>query len=204
MARKRFRYWVTALAVVAAVGGSIAVAHAATSPASLAQLDGELLVAHGDTFGRGPMVMQTALRTANGIVPITLPAARHEQALALAGKQVRVRGTRDASAFDVASIAATQTTATPAPRKYRIATVIFENPNAKVQPFSMDTVRDTMYGSGSYTVSSYLDTSSAGQLDVSGTAYGPYPMPKKINGGSCDLSGWDDAGASAAAADGYN
>jgi hypothetical protein len=202
---KRFRYWLSAVAVIGVIGGSIAVAHAATSAAPFAQLDGQLMVAHGDTFGSGPMVMQTALRTANGIVPITLPAARHEQALALAGKHVRVRGVRDASAFDAASITpAASNPPAASPRKYRIATVIFENVNAKVQPFSMDTVRDTMYGPEPYSVSSYLDTSSGGQLDVSGTAYGPYPMPKKISGGSCDLSGWDDAGAAAAAADGYD
>ena len=56
-------------------------------------VDGTLLVAHGDG-SKGAMVMQTALRSASGVMPLTVPASEHAQTVALAGRRVQVRGSR--------------------------------------------------------------------------------------------------------------
>src|SRR3954468_4692625 len=109
-----------AVAVVAAaltvVGGTTAgrAARVGTSatPASDTELDGTLVVAHGDTFQGAPSVMQTALRTSHGLVPIVVPGSQHARVMHPSGRSVRVRGSRRGDAFAATSLSADTRVAT--------------------------------------------------------------------------------------------
>ena len=95
-------------------------ADAAPAPVSTASggqiLAGRLMIAHGDDFATGAMAMQSDLRTESGVVPLTIPPSEHSAALALAGSQVRILGSRLGSSFAAMSISAASTPVAATPR----------------------------------------------------------------------------------------
>ena len=103
-ARDRPVALLTAVIVALSFAATVGLASAAP-PSTLSQLTGRLLIANGDTFGGRPIVLQTSLRTASGVVPLRIPPSQRARMVELAGKQVRARGTRAHGAFNVASLA---------------------------------------------------------------------------------------------------
>src|SRR4051794_24278076 len=93
-ATARMRVFALLAGVIAASGAGGSSIAAATTTSAAAALTGRLMVAHGDNFGGGPMVMKTTLQTATGVVPLVAPASQHSQLVALAGEQVNVVGSR--------------------------------------------------------------------------------------------------------------
>ena len=45
------------------------------------------MVAHGDNFATGAMIMQTELSTSSGAVGLVVPASEHAQIVSLAGRR---------------------------------------------------------------------------------------------------------------------
>ena len=189
------------LAVITAMivlGGFSPVGATALDPTAGSVLDGTLLVAHGDGAA-GAMVMQTASRSASGVVPLTVPAAEHAETVALAGRTVQVRGSRrrrvlrgdehlaDSRARggdrsrDVHAdpIHARRGRAAAAPRKLRGAG-------------QQGSLQAAMFGA-TKSVADWYSQMSGGQVTVTGTVYGYYGGVR-----SCDLA--TELGAAAAAA----
>src|SRR5689334_15230075 len=94
---------VAAVIVVVGVIAGLSAAYASEQPA-LAELDGKLMVAHGDDFSGGMRVMQSWVQTAHGNVPVSLPASKHTQALKLSGHKVKLRGTSTGPSFAAATL----------------------------------------------------------------------------------------------------
>ena len=200
------------LAVVMAIVGVDCLATAGATvvrPESAARdqsLEGDLMVAHGDNFTTGAMVMQTELRTATGVVPLAVPAAEHAATLALAGERVRVRGTRDARSFAVLSVASSPAArgalAHPqvsprAQHTMRIAVVLMRLPGSSAEPVTTASVRASTFGARN-SVASWFAEGSGGQVTVTGTVYGYYNGVK-----TCDLAKQLAAGAAAAKKSGF-
>src|SRR4051812_15458615 len=78
-----------------------AVAHAGRAPA---EIDGRLLMAHGDDFGTGHTRMSYGLRTAHGDLQLRIPASQARRFHDLANRRVRVRGTRHTLALAAESV----------------------------------------------------------------------------------------------------
>ena len=133
-ARRRTSLLIALVCVtVGLVGVGVATSVTAGSAPLISELDGQLMVAHGDTFSRGVgsmATMQVFVRTAHGRVRVRVPAAKHSAFLALAGKKVRIRGASIGATFNAQSVAplvANQASAMT-PRVFRIAVVLMHLP----------------------------------------------------------------------------
>ena len=196
-----------AIALIANAGiptADASTAYGTTTP--LAQLDGRLLVAHGDNFMGGAMVMQTELQTASGAVSLELPASEHSRALELAGQRVRVLGSRVTSSFAAASLspavvetAATARAAKPAAtmRTMRIAVVLMRLPGSTAEPVTKSSVQSSTFGATN-SVANWYAQMSGKQVAVTGTVYGYYTGVR-----SCDLSTQTRVAEAAAEKNGY-
>jgi hypothetical protein len=189
--------------------GHFPAADASPLPA-LEQLDGRLMVAHGDNFAGGPMVMKTELRTATGIIPLVLPAAEHSQLVALAGDRVRVLGSRRSSsaAFTAQAIspitkasstsfATAHAVAAKSVRSMRIAVVLMRLPGSAAEPVTKAAVQAATFGATN-SVAHWFSQMSGGQVAVTGKVYGYFNGVK-----GCDLAVQGAAAAAAAAPAGY-
>jgi len=191
---------VTATAVIGASGLSIASAerlaprHTTVGPG----LEGTLMVAHGDNFATGAMIMQTELRTASAAVPLMVPPSEHAQVVALAGQQVRMRGARlDASVVVSAVSPVVATRAAPVVRSMRVAVVLLRLPGTTAEPVSKAAVQSSTFGA-TKSVADWYSQMSGGQVALTGTVYGYYDGVR-----SCDLATELSAAAAAAAQHGY-
>ena len=164
------------------------------------------MVAHGDNFTSGAMVMQAELRTATGPVELRVPAAEHDATVALAGTQVRLRGFRGSRSFAVTAVApsartrAAHTSPVTAPRvkhQMRIAVVLMHLPKSTVEPVTKAQMRASTFGA-SNSVASWFSETSGGQVAVIGTVFGYYNGLK-----TCDLAKQLASAAAAAKAGGY-
>jgi hypothetical protein len=155
-------------------------------------LHGTLMVAHGDNFAGGPMVMQTSLQTTSGVVPLNVGAYDHAQLLALAGKRVSVAGSRISLTSSVTAHAVVAT-----PRAMRIAVVLMRLPGSSAEPVSKASVQASTFGPTS-SVADWFSKMSGGQVAVTGTVYGYFNGVK-----SCDLATQIAAATAAAAGAGY-
>ena len=198
------------VAVLAVVGiGCFSTAGAtvtrSTAPAHDQLLEGQLLVAHGDNFDSGAMVMQTELRTSSGTVDLSVPATEHDAVVALAGARVSLRGSRGLESFAVSGIAASPASIANArpstsPRvthQMRIAVVLMHLPKSTAEPVTKARVRASTFGPSDSVASWYSET-SGGQVAVTGSVFGYYAGLK-----TCDLAKQLAAGAAAAKKDGY-
>jgi hypothetical protein len=193
--RARGRRAVTAVIVAVAAIAGLSAAYASEQPA-LAELDGKLMVAHGDDFSGGTLVMQSWVQTAHGNVPVTLPSARHAQALKLSGHKVRLRGTKLGSTFAAASITPAETIAPATHNTLRIAVVLMDTDSSLVA-----TAQQHFFGTSAYSVGSYFNEVSSNQVTTTGKVFGPYPSG--FSGPQCSLGEWMNVASSAAAHDGY-
>jgi hypothetical protein len=195
------------VAVVAALAGIPAAAPARAIVATRDQtLSGRLLVAHGDNFATGAMVMQTGLRTPSGFVRLTLPVSQHAETLALAGASVRVEGMLSSNSMAVSRVSplpgARVAAARPAgwvrsPQVMRIAVVLMHLPGSNAVPASKAAVKLSTFGATN-SVADWYSQTSGNQVAVTGTVFGIYTGVR-----SCDLSAQLAAGATAATNGGY-
>jgi hypothetical protein len=201
--RSRTRRHVALAAIVALSVASAAYSAAGASASSVQVLVGQLMVAHGDSFDGGPMVMLTELRTTSGVVPLSVPASEHSRTLALAGEQVQVSGSRLARAFSVTGLSGAPTPAgtahavSAAAGSMRIAVVLMRLAGSSVQPVTKASVQASTFGA-TKSVADWYAQGSGGQVSVTGTVYGYYAGVS-----SCDLATQLAAGAAAAKKDGY-
>jgi hypothetical protein len=193
---------VTATALVGMGGASVANAEA--RPANVhtagAGFAGTLMVAHGDNFTTGAMIMQTELQTASGVVPLAVPVFEHAQILALAGQRVQVRGARlgaSVAVSDVSAAAATPASSVASAHSLRVAVVLLRLPGTTAQPVSKAEVQASTFNTTA-SVANWYSQTSGGQVAVTGTVYGYYDGVS-----SCDLATELRAGAAAAANHGY-
>ena len=161
-------------------------------------LEGTLMVAHGDNFATGAMIMQTELRTASAVVPLTVPPSEHAEVVALAGQQVQMRGARLGASVVVSAVSpAVAARAVPVARAMRVAVVLLRLPGTSAEPVSKAAVQSSTFGA-TKSVADWYSQTSGGQVAVTGTVYGYYDGVR-----SCDLATELSAGAAAAAKDGY-
>ena len=195
---------VIAVAIVSAGLACPSVAQAATIQP--VPLSGRLMVAHGDSFTGGAMVMQAELQTTAGVVPLELPASAHAQALSLAGRSVTVVGARLSASHSVTSIAGTSLVAVPAARAavsvggkrpLRIAVVLMRLPGSAAEPVSRASAQASTFGATN-SVANWFSEMSGGQVAVTGAVYGYYAGVR-----SCDLATQLRAATAAATAHGY-
>ena len=191
--RRALAVVVTAVAMISLT--SLSAADAKNAPARARSNNqirgGRLMVAHGDNFTTGAMVMQTKLRTASGDVPLVVPASAHATVLALAGHGVQVRGSRIAASSTV------QPKVAHAVGAMRIAVVLMRLPGSTAEPVSKAAVKMSTFGPTN-SVAQWYSQMSGGQVAVTGTVYGYFPGVR-----TCDLSTQLDAAAAAARRSGY-
>ncbi len=202
----RRRVWVlfVAAAVVAA-GLSAAAAATATSAPSGDELDGKLLVAHGDDFATGAMSMSAMVRTKSGNVRLRVTAARHNELMSLAGRQVRVRGINTAAGFNAATIAAVDSAPAAAPRAMRIAVVLLHTKGSTAEPITTAAAQSTFFAATN-SVADWFGESSSGAVSVTGRVFGWYNSnyaPADCNNSGSMLSSFLTEAKTQAAHDGY-
>ncbi|MGO9873327.1 MAG: hypothetical protein ACLPVY_05955 [Acidimicrobiia bacterium] len=192
---------VAATALIGASGWSTAYAERlAPRPATVGPgLEGTLMVAHGDNFATGAMIMQTELRTASAVVPLTVPRSEHAQIVSLAGQQVQMRGARLAASVVVSAVSpmVARAASTPVARSMRVAVVLLRLPGTTAEPVTKAAVQSSVFGA-TKSVADWYSQTSGGQVAVTGTVYGYYDGVR-----SCDLATELSVGAAAAAKDGY-
>ena len=194
------------LTVIACVPTTVPARAAAASALTRSRtLVGRLLIAHGDNFATGAMVMQTGLRTASGYVRLTLPVSQHARTLALAGASVRVQGTLSSNSFTVSQVSPLpdpRAVARPAgwvrsPQVMRIAVVLMRLPGSSTAPASKAAVKRSTFGA-KRSVADWYSQTSGKHVVVTGTVFGIYTGVR-----SCDLGVQLSAAAAAAAKGGY-
>jgi hypothetical protein len=184
----------------------------ADRPAAQVQLRGILDVAHSDDFRHGRARYSYALRIGAGSVklrfagrgPVRLGGARVSVHGSVAGDAVRVernglhleqrRPSRRFSTF-----------AATGARK--VAVILFNFPDDRSQPFSVDQVRQVMF-SGPDSVNAYYQEQSYGRLAFTGKlrsdgdVFGWYPIG--VDSSGCRMQEWAQAARQAATAAGVD
>jgi len=196
--------------VTALVGlGGVPVANAAAPIAGPqrggAGITGTLMVAHGDNFATGAMIMQTELSTSSGVVALVVPASEHAHIVGLAGQRVQLRGAPVGASVAVSDVsptvaapatsASTETVASARP--LHVAVVLLRPPGTTAEPVSKTALHASMFGAPNSVANWYAKT-SGGQVRVTGTVYGSYDGVR-----SCDLATELRVGAAAASHHGY-
>ena len=186
------RHVIAVLAAVSALTATTAFSAASAGAITTARtaLDGRLIVAHGDDFTGGAMVMQAALQTASGVVRLEVPASEHAQALGLAGQHVHVTGSQLSKSFAAATVAsigegsatAHATVTTTPTRTLRVAVVLMRLPGSANEPVSIASAQSSTFGATN-SVANWFSQTSGGQVSVTGKVYGYYSGIA-----SCDLA----------------
>src|SRR3954447_5089713 len=189
-----------AIVFVAAAGSAITAF--ASQPPALAELDGRLVVAHGDDFTGHNMVMAASVRTSHGTVRLRVRATQHAQLMALAGRNVRVRGTREASGFNATNLSAQSVAASvPTTGSKRIAVILMHLPGSTTEPWTKAQAQSAFFGSNS--VATWFSEVSSGATTVSGDVYGYYNTTQTSTDCTTLFSDWQNQATAAAAKDGY-
>ena len=194
---------VAAVAVIGGVGtwGFTSAAASTARPAIAADpvIEGQLMVAHGDNFTTGAMVMQTELRTASGSVPLQVPTAvRGATGHARRNPSSRTRAHTLAGVLAVSNIAPVRQRLTPRPAVSRRVDHHADRgradaPSRFAPPtVSIASVKASTFGRDNSVAGWYSET-SGGQVTVTGSVFGWYTGVK-----SCDLAKQLAAGAAAA------
>jgi hypothetical protein len=207
------------------LAGGVGVARAATerqAASTSEELDGTLVVAHGDTFHGTPSVMQTDVRTSHGLVPVLLSGSQNARAMQLSGHSVRLHGVRRGAAFAATSIDGASANAggavlppsqygnpalvnpgEPAPKVMHVAVLLMRAPGGGgVFMPTAASAQNSFFGATN-SFAGYIKQTSGGQTTVTGKVFGYYTPPASLKN-DCDLSDWIGAGETAAAADGFN
>jgi hypothetical protein len=190
-------------AVVGIALGGATVKGFASQPTPLDELDGTLMVAHGDNFHGQMMTMSAIVNTGHGKVRVRVPSNEHSQFMALAGHHVRVRGHRDAAAFNTTNVSGTGgavAAAVPATGSKRIAVVLVHLPGSTTEPWTKAQIQAAFFGATN-SVASWFSEVSNGTTTVTGDVYGYYDV--NIAAGDCNLPDMQNAAETAAAKDGY-
>jgi Ca2+-binding RTX toxin-like protein len=197
--RRRARVSVV-IAVVASLLAGLTAAHAATRPVA-EHLDGRLLVSVGETKSGQSKITATALRMATGDVPLQIASSQMAKALSLAGREVRIRGSHVDRGFAVTSVSASapaSAAAAPTPTPMKVALILMQSKENQLSASFKAEANQTMFTAPD-SVAQWFDSSSGGQVAMSGTVYGNYNTT--VN--SCNLATWLNTGEKAAKVDGF-
>jgi hypothetical protein len=186
-----------AATVMLGIGMTVASASGRSS-----QLDGTLLVAHGDDFTHGhSTTMQLSLRTAGGEIPLRAASVPHAQLLALAGRRVRVQGTRAGATINASGLTALggvlPTLGQPG-KPLRIAYVLMHPVTSPAKPLSTSAAEAVMF-TGKGSVAAWYAQASYGQLQITGKVFGSYDTTLPVT--TCSIYAWTGAAYSAMQAD---
>jgi hypothetical protein len=193
---------VSFLAIVFIAAGGMAINAFASQRPALAELDGRLVVAHGDDFTGHNMVMAASVRTSHGTVRLHVRASQHGQLMALGGRQVRVRGTREASGFNATNVSAQSVAASiPATGNKRIAVILMHLPGSTAEPWTTAQAQSAFFGSNS--VATWFHEVSTGATTVSGDVYGYYNTTQTSTDCVTLFSDWQNQATAAAAKNGF-
>jgi hypothetical protein len=207
-ARRRLKVLLLSTVAIAGSLGVGAIASTAGGSPAVDILDGKLLIAHGVTTDNPSgsfHTMQAAVKTDKGFVKIRIPHSGHEKFMALAGRKVRVRGTKTAAVFNAESAAPADgqpanAQVAAAPRAMRIAVVLMHLPGSTTEAATKAQSDATFFGATN-SVASWMSEVSSGQVQVTGKVYGYYDT--QVKAGDCDLAHWQNDAERAAAVDGY-
>jgi hypothetical protein len=193
---------VSFFAIVFIAAGGMALNAFASQPPALVELDGRLVVAHGDDFTGHNMVMAASVRTSHGTVRLHVRASQHAQLMALAGRQVRVRGTREASGFNATNLSSQGVAASvPSTGNKRIAVILMHLPGSTTEPWTKAQAQSAFFGTNS--VASWFSEVSTGATTVTGDVYGYYNTTQTSTDCVTLFSDWQNQATAAAAKDGY-
>jgi hypothetical protein len=205
--RRRVCVSVVAIAIVATVLGVAGIAHG--NPTSLAELEGQLLISHGDNFHGQPLAMTAVIRTTHGAYRVRVPMNRHAEFMALSGKPVKLRGTATPTAFaaqTAAQLGGTMTSeAVAQATTKRIAVVMLHTKGSTTEPVTLAQAQANVFGATN-SVAEWMNQGSGGTVTVTGKVYGYYDSnyaTSDCTDGSTMLRGFLNEAATRAAADGY-
>ena len=194
----------TLLALVLGAAPAYTLSFGSTRLAASA-VEGVLSVRHGDDFERGRATARSYyLLTSRGSTRLTFAGPPPNESLA--GAQVRMRGVRYGSTFEVSAdgtqtLAPTSTVAGVASGAKRVAVVLLNFANDTSQPWTPAYAAGIAF-TNENSVAAYYEETSWGQLTLTGDVYGWYTVPEPNT--SCSTGTWASSATKAAAAAGVS
>jgi gametolysin peptidase M11 len=184
---------------------ALAVALVAAAPARADQVEGELYGVHADDFDQGTSTTDWRLETTAGTVPVlptTLPAlspGHNEVAL----------DDQDPGAAVAGPVRSAAPLASPALGAHKLAVIAINFLDDTSQPWSTDTIKSRLFGSGAnsantfFTEETYGQLSLTGKVNADGDVYGWYTLPANA-ANTCNYSYWASLARTRATLDGFS